>query len=152
MSSKRTMVAVSLLPLLAVPILTRSLVEARAILSPNAPILQVVRLVLSRQSYQIAIPHRSIFEGLESIAIPSVSACCGTGSCNNLTAQPMCAPGCPQGYCYCGCRQLGCTPYFCTQTTANKLCLLGQNNGPGCGSNCEGDYNQKCQSYYGPTQ
>ena len=119
--------------------------KARAISAPGATIGQLTRAVFSRQGFQVAIPHRGIIEEMYFSLVPPVSACGELPQCNYLHAYPTCAPGCPQGYCYCGCNQTGCTPYFCREVGFKSLCTLAENNLPGCPHPCEGDYNSSCQ-------
>ena len=132
------------LPVLAFAALASATQKARAVSPPGATIRQLLQSIFRNQDFQVAVPHRGVFQEVRFSLVPPVSACGELPQCNYYHAYPMCPPICPQGYCYCGCNQTGCTPYFCREVAFKSLCTIASGP-PGCPSPCEGDYNSSCQ-------
>lgn len=138
---KTTLSIVVLFLVLAAHFFGRAVQKASAISPPHSTLAALVKVAFASHRYQIAVPHRSVFQEARFSLIPVASAC--EVDCNGYAAQATCNPGCPQGACYCpNCSQSpGCTPYYCQPVTYNSLCTIGSNPNNDCGTlpRCELD-------------
>ena len=121
--------------------LGNALLIAGAVAPPRATVTNKLRLVfVNRPPYQIAAPHRTVFERIRFSIVPEVHAC-GTGSqqCDSTTTHATCNPACPFTCGNCpNCANGPCTIYTCVGTTTlNNLCQVASGTGP-C-SSCELD-------------
>jgi hypothetical protein len=109
---------------------------------PHAKLSQQI-LFLINSPYQLAAPHRDIFNELWLFLFPVAHAT--APPCNHLKAQPTCQPECPPGMCYCSgmgqCSSSGCTPYICKPVGIHAKIECFQNQGKHPCEFCEDDQN-----------
>lgn len=112
-----------------------------AVLSPHATRLQVLKTAL-HPPYQMAAPHRRLFDGSNFSVVPEAKACTG-GDCTGYETKPDCNSAC-SGFCgHCpDCVNGPCTVYLCAYTGALKSCSPAYNTAP-C-TTCRNDRNVIC--------
>jgi hypothetical protein len=109
--------------MLTAPLVNRAILIA-SLFPPQATVAQRIHLLLSTH-YEIAVPHRGIFNQLRFTIIPSARAqYCSSPPCDSTTTKETCNPDCPG---MCGncpnCFNGPCTIDKCVVTTTiNKLC------------------------------
>lgn len=115
---------------------------ARAVTAPGAPLALVAKNAVHPR-FEMATPHRNLFQEIKLSIVPPVEACGYGVNCTQEEAKANCT-GCAPGYCHCpGCTTSGCTVYMCAYTGKQKICNFRFGTAP-CTA-CEDDYsNSQC--------
>lgn len=144
MTLRRWLPFLMLIPLLiyVFTIASRVLV-ARSVGPPNASLSSVVKRSI-RPTYQVVIPHRSLWTDVEAAVLPRVQACSAV-PCDGTESKPMQNSMCNNGdYCP-SCVDGPCTVYGCVTTgNVKKACILINNTNPLC-TGCSNSQNQSCK-------
>jgi hypothetical protein len=144
MSLRRCLPFLMLIPLLIyVFTIASRVMVARSVGPPNAGLSNVVKRAI-RPTYQVVIPHRSLWSDVESAVLPRVQACSPVpcdGTEMKAIPNSMCSNGdyCPS------CVDGPCTIYGCV-TTGNpkKACVLIPNPNRLC-PGCSNSQDQPCK-------
>jgi hypothetical protein len=121
--------------------LVNALLIAGAVSPPRATVTEKLRLAFVNRPYQIAVPHRTVFERIHFSIVPEVHACGGGDpQCDSTTLHTACNPACPVTCGNCpNCANGPCTIYTCAPSTRlNRLCQVAYNQAPQCPT-CEYD-------------
>jgi hypothetical protein len=128
-------------------------IVATAVSRPGLTLRQRFGLMGVSRKYQVAAPHRTIFQELRFSIIPVVQAC-ATANCDSTGLHWVPLQGCPPTQPYCGPNKAcwhvqGCAQLYCESIPGQKvthLCVPGWNpDRAHCGLTCElDDINSKC--------